>query len=59
MIDKLNKDRVYDSPIVTEVSELKNYHIAESYHQNYYQLNKNAPYCQLVIAPKLEKILKF
>jgi peptide-methionine (S)-S-oxide reductase len=56
VIDRINKDKVYDSPIATEVSELKNYHIAESYHQNYYRNNKSDPYCMLVIKPKLDKI---
>jgi peptide-methionine (S)-S-oxide reductase len=54
--DNANKIKLYSNPIVTEVSVLDTFYIAENYHQNYYRLNKNAPYCQLVIRPKLEKL---
>tara|TARA_B000000475_G_C15755744_1_gene348891 strand:+ start:52 stop:558 length:507 start_codon:yes stop_codon:yes gene_type:complete len=43
--------------IVTEVSPLKEYYVAEDYHQNYYNNNKNAAYCNFVIRPKIEKFL--
>ena len=56
VIDRLNKEGAYDSPIVTEVTKLENYHIAEDYHQNYYKNNKTAPYCMFVIKPKLDKL---
>ena len=55
-IDNANNIKLYSNPIVTEVSVLDTFYIAENYHQNYYRLNKNAPYCQLVISPKLEKL---
>ena len=55
-IDNANNIKLYSNPIVTEVSVLDTFYIAENYHQNYYRLNKNAPYCQLVIRPKLEKL---
>ena len=29
---------------------------AESYHQNYFKENTSAPYCQLIIEPKIEKV---
>ncbi len=45
-------------PIVTEIASLKNFYVAEGYHQNYYNLNKNRnPYCAVVISPKLSKLL--
>ena len=47
---------LYPDPIVTEISPLTKFYIAESYHQDYYKMNQNAPYCQLVIGPKLEKL---
>ena len=56
VIDKLNKGRVYADPIVTEVIPLENYYPAEDYHQDYYKNNQSAPYCMLVIKPKLDKI---
>ena len=46
----------FPNPIVTEISPLKEYYPAENYHQDYYKNNPNAPYCQLVIKPKLEKL---
>ena len=55
-IDNANNIKLYSNPIVTEVSVLDTFYIAENYHQDYYRLNKNAPYCQLVIGPKLDKL---
>ena len=56
MIDKLNDLDYYNSSIVTEVEKINKFYIAEDYHQNYYKNNKTAPYCTLVIKPKLDKI---
>ena len=44
--------------VVTEVVPLTKFFEAESYHKNYYRRNKTAPYCELVINPKLEKFQK-
>lgn len=41
---------------VTEITPLKKFYKAESYHEDYYARNKDAPYCQVVINPKLEKV---
>ncbi len=57
-IDNANNIKLYSNPIVTEISVLDTFYIAENYHQDYYRLNKNAPYCQLVIRPKLDKLFK-
>lgn len=49
----------FKDKIVTEIAPLKTFYKAEDYHQNYY--NENAqqnPYCQVVIRPKLQKLLK-
>ena len=43
-------------PIVTAVRPLEKFWPAEDYHKNYYENNKGAGYCQLVIAPKVEKV---
>ena len=56
LINELNGQGIYDSPIVTEVTKLENYYIAEDYHQDYYKNNKTAPYCMFVIKPKLDKL---
>ncbi len=44
--------------VVTQVIQLGKFYPAEEYHKNYYQENKSAPYCQLIIEPKLEKVRK-
>lgn len=55
IINSLKKAKVYDSPIVTTLEPFTKFYKAEEYHQNYYQNNKNQPYCQMVIQPKIEK----
>jgi len=45
-------------PIVTSVEPLQKFYKAEDYHQKYYEAHKDAPYCQLIIAPKVEKVQK-
>ncbi len=56
-IDDLNKTGFGDK-IVTTVEPFSNFYIAEDYHLDYYNKNKEAPYCQVVINPKLEKVQK-
>jgi peptide-methionine (S)-S-oxide reductase len=58
LIAELNASKAYDNPVVTEVVPLKAFYEAENYHHKYYEHNKNKPYCNLVIAPKLEKLQK-
>ena len=55
---KLDKSGAFDKPIVTEISAANDFYKAEAYHQNYYNLNGNAPYCSYVIQPKVEKFKK-
>jgi peptide-methionine (S)-S-oxide reductase len=57
-IQKLNAEKVFDSPIVTEVSPLAKFYKAEDYHQDYYKQNGNEGYCQFVVKPKVEKFKK-
>ena len=58
LIDALNKNKIYPNKVVTEISKLGTFYNAEDYHQDYFKNNANAPYCQLVIQPKLDKFLK-
>src|SRR3989344_5093262 len=44
-----------NAKLVTKVLPLDTFYKAEDYHKNYYEKNKSACYCQLVIAPKVEK----
>jgi len=58
LITELNNAHAYDKPIVTDVRHLQEFYEAENYHHDYYESHKDAPYCQIVIAPKLEKLEK-
>ncbi len=58
VIDELNRNKVWDDPIVTQVVKFEKFHPAEPYHQNYYAQNEDQGYCQIVIAPKVAKVRK-
>lgn len=49
---------LYEDPIVTELKEFKAFYEAEEEHQNYYNNNQDARYCQIVIDPKVQKLKK-
>lgn len=55
-IESINKSSEFGQEIVTAVEPLGEYYPAEDYHQNYFARNQNAPYCQVVINPKLKKV---
>jgi peptide-methionine (S)-S-oxide reductase len=48
----------YEDPIVTELSKFEVFYNAEEDHQNYYNNNQVARYCQIVIDPKIQKLKK-
>ncbi|MDF0705607.1 peptide-methionine (S)-S-oxide reductase MsrA [Flagellimonas okinawensis] len=52
----LEKENIFDSPIVTAISEEKPFYLAEEEHHNYYNDNKLQPYCQFIIDPKIKKL---
>lgn len=54
-VQSANDSGEFNHPIVTEISEAKEYYLAEDYHQDYFNLNPNKGYCAVVIQPKLEK----
>ncbi|HAA10828.1 MAG TPA: peptide-methionine (S)-S-oxide reductase [Cytophagales bacterium] len=54
----LDKEGVFKSPIVTEITEAPTFYPAEDYHQNYYNDNSQQGYCQFIIRPKVDKIKK-
>lgn len=58
VIETLNTNKAFENPIVTEVSAFSKFFPAEDYHQEYYELNKEEPYCKLVIKPKMDKLHK-
>jgi peptide-methionine (S)-S-oxide reductase len=55
---KLNEEKIWPDPIVTEITPASAFYKAEDYHQDYYNLNSSQGYCQMVITPKLEKFRK-
>ena len=55
MVDNSN---IFLNPIVTEITKLDKFWIAEDYHNNYYNNNMDQPYCRVVIKPKLDKLFK-
>lgn len=58
IIEQLKNEQVYSDPIVTEVTPASRFYSAENYHQDYYANNPRQGYCQMVIAPKMEKFRK-
>lgn len=57
MKESYQRRHEFSAPIVTEVQPLVQFYEAEAYHHDYYQRNLQQPYCQVVITPKLEKLL--
>lgn len=53
-IKSIQKD--YNNQIVTSLEKLEKFWLAEDYHQNFYNNNRDYPYCKLVIDPKLLKL---
>lgn len=50
--------KIWTDPIVTEITPLKKFWLAEDYHQDFYNNNQNIGYCQVIINPKLDKFYK-
>jgi peptide-methionine (S)-S-oxide reductase len=55
---KLDTEKIWSDPIVTEITKFEKFYPAEKYHQNYYQINPDQGYCRIVITPKIEKFKK-
>lgn len=58
VIKELTTQKIFNNPIVTEVEEIKDFYMAEDYHQKYYARNQYQPYCMAVITPKVNKFRK-
>lgn len=57
-VKELKQKKVYSRQIVTTIEPFKNFYIAEDYHKNYFEKNKDAPYCNYIIGPKIHKLLE-
>jgi peptide-methionine (S)-S-oxide reductase len=55
LIAELERNGIFPGPIVTEVTELDEFHPAEAYHQEYFRNNPSQPYCSFLIDPKVAK----
>ncbi|MEX2370002.1 MAG: peptide-methionine (S)-S-oxide reductase MsrA [Bacteroidales bacterium] len=58
VINQLNKEDIWEDPIVTEVTKFTNFYKAEDYHQEYFMNNQDQGYCRIVIQPKVAKFTK-
>jgi peptide-methionine (S)-S-oxide reductase len=58
LIKDLNAQEIWDRPIVTDVTKLDKFYVAEDYHQEYFARNPYQPYCMAVVAPKVSKFRK-
>ena len=58
-IAKLAGEKAFPAPIVTEVTAAGPFYQAESYHDDYFARNGSQPYCQMVVAPKVQKFRKY
>ncbi len=54
---RIEAEKLWDRPIVTEITPLEKFYPAEDYHQNYYNRNPRQGYCSIVIGPKIQKLL--
>jgi len=55
--NELDKSGKYNSPIVTEIVPFEHFYEADQHHQDFYDNNRNMPYCQIIIDPKIKKLL--
>ncbi|MCL4531196.1 MAG: peptide-methionine (S)-S-oxide reductase MsrA [Chloroflexi bacterium] len=58
VIKEITAEKLWDHPIVTEVTKFDKFYVAEDYHQEYFVNNPYQPYCMAVIAPKVTKFRK-
>lgn len=54
----LKDNKIFDAAIVTEITKFAVFYDAEANHHSYYSNNKDQPYCEVIISPKLDKIKK-
>jgi peptide-methionine (S)-S-oxide reductase len=58
VISQLDQEKVWDKPIVTELTPFSTFYPAEAYHQEYFKRNPYQGYCMAIIAPKVAKFRK-
>ncbi len=58
LISKLNKAKLWEKPIITQIIQLDEFYFAEDYHREYFYRHPEQSYCQMVISPKVSKFRK-
>ncbi len=58
IIDDIQASLTDGSTVVTQIVPAVTFYPAEAYHDNYFEMNADAPYCQIIIEPKIEKVKK-
>ena len=58
IIKEVNESLTDGTRVVTQIEKLVQFYPAEGYHKDYYTKNTSVPYCQLIIAPKIENVRK-
>lgn len=58
LIEALQHEKIWQNPIVTEISAFNTFYPAENYHDDYFAKHGEQPYCQMVVRPKVEKFKK-
>lgn len=58
VINELDREKIWERPIVTQVEPFESFYPAEAYHQEYFENNPNQGYCRVVIQPKVAKFEK-
>lgn len=53
----IEDSKIYTNPVITEIVPFTNFYKAENYHKDYYDKNKSASYCQVIIDPKIQKLM--
>jgi len=57
-IKAANESANWPDPVVTEVTKFTTFYQAENYHDDYFNLHGEQPYCQMVVKPKVDKFKK-
>ncbi len=58
VITEFESTKIWNAPIVTEVTPFRAIYPAEDEHQEYFRHNPDQPYCRIVIEPKVAKFRK-
>jgi len=58
VIAEIEVVKIWDAPIVTEITQFKAFYPAEKFHQDYFLHNPDQPYCRVVIEPEVAKFRK-